>query len=118
MSIISAHPHQTPTLHSAAQRSASEETVKSGASTLLSIPEPLDVAVRDYCDWQCSRFGSEIVKKEYHKACDATLAECLDLELVYKNRNPAFYMEMGVKSGVAQRFIRDIKTWAKQCNGL
>jgi hypothetical protein len=52
---------------------------------------------------------------EYQKACNLTLAEGLDHELVYEDQNAEFYIK-GVKSGVARRFVCDIKTWAKQYN--
>ncbi len=52
-------------------------------------------------------------KLDYQKAGDLTLAEGLDLELVYEDQNADFYIQKGVKSGVARRFVRDIATWAK-----
>lgn len=39
---------------------------------------------------------------EYQKACDLTLANSLDLELVYKDRNVEFYIQEGVKAGVVR----------------
>ena len=53
---------------------------------------------------------------EYQKACDLTLAEGLDLELVYEDQNAEFFITKGVKSGVARRFVRDIGTWVKKCS--
>ena len=47
---------------------------------------------------------------EYKKACDLTLANGLDLELVYEDQDAEFYVKKGVKCSVAQRFIRDIET--------
>jgi hypothetical protein len=51
-----------------------------------------------------------VLKMEYQKACELTLAKGLDLELVYEDQNAEFYIKKGVKSGVAQRFVCDIKT--------
>jgi hypothetical protein len=49
---------------------------------------------------------------EYWKACDLTLADGLDLEQVYKDQDAAFYIDSGVKRGIARRFVSDISTWA------
>ncbi|KAH0555819.1 hypothetical protein GP486_006236, partial [Trichoglossum hirsutum] len=38
----------------------------------------------------------------------------LDLKLIYKEQNAQFYIDKDIKSGIAQRFVRDIKKWAKQ----
>ena len=74
--------------------------------------------MKRYSDWQCSQVSHKLLKMEYQKACNVTLAEGLDLELVYEDQNAEFYIKKGVKSGVARRFVRDIKTWAKQYNAL
>lgn len=44
------------------------------------------------------------------------MAEGLDLELVYEGQDAEFYIKKGVKSGVARRFVRDIRTWAEKFN--
>jgi hypothetical protein len=36
-----------------------------------------------------------------------TLAEGLDLELIYKEQNAQFYINKGIKIRIAQRFVRD-----------
>jgi hypothetical protein len=72
------------------------------------------MAVKRYSDWQCSQVGDEALKIEYRKACDLTLADGLDLEQVYKDQDAGFYIENGVKRGIARRFVSDIETWAKQ----
>lgn len=37
----------------------------------------------------------------------------LDLEQVYKDQNPNFFIEKGIKIGVARRFVEDIGIWVK-----
>ena len=61
-------------------------------------------------------FASHVYKFEQQKACDVTLAECLDLEQVYGDQEPfyGFYLRKGVKKGSARRFVRDIKTWTER----
>lgn len=84
----------------------------------LQIPGPRDVAVKRYSDWQCSQVTDRTLKMEYKKACDLTLADGLDLELVFEDQDAEFYVEKGVKRGVARRFVRDIENWAKEHMGV
>jgi hypothetical protein len=49
----------------------------------------------------------------YQKACDATLLEMLDLEQVYEDQDPDFFIQSGVKRGIARRFVSDIGRWAE-----
>jgi hypothetical protein len=44
----------------------------------------------------------------YQKACDATLLEMLDLEQVYEDQDPDFFIQSGVKRGMARRIVSDI----------
>lgn len=78
------------------------------------IVELRDQAVREYCKWQCSNVSDNDLKLEFQKARDLTLAEGLDLEQLYKEHEHQFLVEKGVKRGIARRFVRDIKTWARQ----
>lgn len=87
-------------------------TPASRASTRLDIPGLRDMAVRRYSDWQCSQVGDESLKTEYQKACDLTLDDGLDLEQVYEDQDAQFYVDKGVKRGIARRFVRDIEVWA------
>ncbi|OAG04885.1 uncharacterized protein CC84DRAFT_1187813 [Paraphaeosphaeria sporulosa] len=79
----------------------------------VNIPGPRDVAVVAYSEWQRSNVVNEAQKVEYTKACDATLQEMLDLEQVYEDQDTDFYIQQGVKMGVARRFISDIPRWAE-----
>jgi hypothetical protein len=85
-------------------------------SVNLGIPGPLDEAFQHYCSWLSSKVTREVLKREYQKVCHITLDEGLDLDLVYEAQDPTFYIDKGIKIGVARRFIRDIKEWAKLCN--
>jgi hypothetical protein len=83
----------------------------------LDIPGPRDIAVRKYSDWQQSKVHDETMKAEFRKACDVTLEEGLDLEQVYDDHDPGFFVENGVKRGTARRFVTNIAYWAKQYKG-
>ena len=106
INITNVLPSQTPT--------SSIEMVPSKPSSPLEILGQLDVAVRKYSEWQCSRVINKSLKMEYQKVYQMTLAEGLDLELIYEEQNAQFYIDKGIKIGIAQRFVRDIKRWAKQ----
>lgn len=41
------------------------------------------------------------------------LEHSLDLEQVYKDQDPNFFIEKGIKIGVARRFVEDIGKWVK-----
>jgi hypothetical protein len=36
------------------------------------------------------------------------------LEQVYKDQDPKFFIEIGIKLGIARRFVEDIEKWAEQ----
>lgn len=108
--------HQASTSYSTASTPALVEPGPSVSPSHLEIAGPRDVAVKRHSDWQCSQVSDRALKAEYQKACAITLAEGLDLELVHEDQDAEIYIKKGVKSGVARRFVRDIKTWAKQRN--
>jgi hypothetical protein len=80
----------------------------------LVIPGLRDVAVKEYSDWQQSKVVDPILKAEFQKACDVALADGLDLEQIHEDQDPGFFTDKGVKTGVARRFVSDIKYWVKQ----
>lgn len=112
---MSATP-QASTLSSVSATPESTGLVSCDHSTRLEISGLRDIAVKRYCDWQCSQVGDEPPKREYWKACDLTLADGLDLEQVYKDQDAAFYMDNEVKRGIARQFVSDISSWAQQQN--
>ena len=56
-------------------------------SSPFGIPGQLDIAVKKYSEWQCSHVTNKSLKMEYQKVYHITLAEGLDLELVYEQQN-------------------------------
>jgi hypothetical protein len=83
-------------------------------SARLEIPGPRDAAVIAYSEWQQSNVVDEALKEEFRKSCNATLEDLLDLEQVYEDQDPGFFVQSGVKRGVARRFVSDIDGWAKR----
>lgn len=80
----------------------------------LLVPGHRDIAVKEYSDWQQSKVRSEALKAEFHKAHDVALADGLDLEQIYGDQDPNFFIKKGVKPGVARRFVSDIEYWVKR----
>nr|CEG03953.1 unnamed protein product [Fusarium acuminatum CS5907] len=73
------------------------------APKYLGIPGMRDVNVNKYCIWHCSKNANTVWKMEYKKACDLTLAEGLDLEQIRLDQDAQFFIDKGVKIGIAKR---------------
>jgi hypothetical protein len=80
----------------------------------LDISGPRNAAVKAYSTWQQSNVVDDALKEEFQKACDATLEDGIDLEQVYEDQDPGFFVQSGIKRGVARRFVSDIDGWAKR----
>ncbi|OZJ01562.1 hypothetical protein BZG36_05503 [Bifiguratus adelaidae] len=80
----------------------------------LNVPGLRDLAVEEYSSWQQSQVNDEILKAEFRKARDVALADGLDLEQVYEDQDPDFFVKHGVKRGIARRFVGDIRDWVKR----
>jgi len=98
--------------------SASTKTITGYVSPVLKIPGLRDVAVRMYGEWQCGQVGDASLKMEYRQACGLTLADGLDLEQVFEDQDPGFYIQKSVKIGIARRFVSDVETWIQQQHGI
>jgi hypothetical protein len=78
------------------------------------VPGFLDAAVEDYSDWQKSRVRGYDQKDDIQNMCDMALEYRLDLQQLYDDQDPDFFISRGIKLGVAPRFIRDIPYWVQQ----
>jgi hypothetical protein len=64
------------------------------------------VAVRLYSEWQQSNVTDADWKIDVQKACDVTIEDGLDLEQIYTDDDPDFFIKKGVKKrGVARRLF-------------
>jgi hypothetical protein len=79
----------------------------------LDIPGPRDLAVKEYSEWQQSHVTDDGLKDAFRQACDVMLDDDLDLEQVYKDRDPEFFIGKGIKNGIARRFLEDIPSWVQ-----
>jgi hypothetical protein len=108
--VLPGSSHQSPMTISA----DSAEMSLAGLKTVhLDIPGPRDLAVRMYSEWQQSNVIDEGLKTEFQKARNVALDDGLDLEQVYQDQDPSFFIQSGVKRGVARRFVSDIEEWVK-----
>jgi hypothetical protein len=69
--------------------------------------------VKNYSKWQESNVTDEPLKADFRKACDVALSNGLDLEQIYKDQDPEFFIKNDVKIGIAWHFVDDISDWVK-----
>lgn len=108
---INVLPSQSPT--SGLDVSGANVAVDLKIMGTLEIPGPRDVAVKEYGEWQESNVTNDTLKAAFRQACDAMLEDGLDLEQVYKDQVPEFFISKGIKRGIARRFVEDIKDWVE-----
>jgi hypothetical protein len=112
--VLPPQSYQTPSGTSQARTAAIGPSSNSAEVIPLDIPGLRDVAVRKYSKWQQSNVNDDQLKLEFQKACDVTLADGLDLEQLHEDQDFDFFIDKGVKRGIARRFVRDIDQWVKR----
>ncbi|OQD90179.1 hypothetical protein PENVUL_c308G06436, partial [Penicillium vulpinum] len=68
----------------------------------LEIPGPRDKAVKEYGEWQVSNVTDDTLKAAFREICDMMIDNGLDLEQVYKDQDPEFFIGRGIKIGIAR----------------
>lgn len=107
---INVHSSQPPQLPTTAP-SAGLATPKDTDS--LNIPGFKDIAVKEYGEWLASNVSDDSLKAAFRQACDITLSDGFELEHIYKDQNPEFFVGKGVKPGIARSFVGNIREWAE-----
>ncbi|KUM57422.1 hypothetical protein ACN42_g9767 [Penicillium freii] len=79
----------------------------------LDIPGMRDVVVKEYSEWQVSNVENDSLKTAFREVCDVMLENGLDLEQVYRDQDPTFFIAKGIKIGIARRFVEDIGKWVQ-----
>lgn len=82
--------------------------------TMSTIPDCRDDLMDEYCLWQQSRYSNTALKDEFRKAFNVALMEGVCLKQIYRERNVKFFIELGVKKGIAWSFVYDIDEWVKK----
>lgn len=81
----------------------------SSSFSSVDIPDALDMAVWLYSEWQQSNIINTDWKLDIQKAYDVTIEDALDLEQIYTDNDPDFFIKNSLKKrGVARRFIRAV----------
>ena len=106
INILPVQPHQKSLPDAQTHSIASVQIWDTTPAQDLEIEGPRDVAVQEYTDWQQEQVRDPTLKEEVRKARDAMLEEGYDLEQIYKDRNSGFFIEKGVRPGIAKRFRR------------
>ena len=81
---------------------------------ILTIPEPRDVAVEKYCQWQQGHVSRVDHKAQYDKIGEILLAEGISLEQVYKDQDISFLTEKKIGKGFARHFVENIERWIQE----
>ncbi|KAJ6004704.1 hypothetical protein N7540_013073 [Penicillium herquei] len=109
INVLSAHP---PGLDVTASNADANLNGPAGRR-LLKIPGFRDEAVKEYGEWLASTVSDVTLKAAFRQACDVTLSDGFDLEHIYKDQNPGFFVEKGVKPGIARIFVENILDWVE-----
>lgn len=70
--------------------------------------------MKKYSEWQISNVENDTLKSAFRQVCNVILDNSLDLEQIYKDQDPKFFIEKGIKIGLARCFVEDIGKWAEQ----
>jgi hypothetical protein len=79
----------------------------------LNIPGLKDVAVKEYGEWLASNVSDDALKAGFRQACDITLSDGFELEHIYKDQNPGFFVGKGIKPRIARSFVENIRDWVE-----
>jgi hypothetical protein len=80
----------------------------------LNIPGYRDLAVKEYSEWLARSVSDDSLKAEFQQACDVALLDGLGLDHIYQDQNPGFFVDKGIKPGVARSFVGCIGIWAEE----
>lgn len=107
---INVHPSHSPGLTTTAP--AVDSAVLKGVVS-LKIPGFKDVAVKEYGEWLASNVSNDTLKAGFRQACDITLSDGFELEHIYRDQNPEFFVGKGIKPGIARSFVENIREWVE-----
>jgi hypothetical protein len=58
------------------------------------------------------------LKAQFRQACDIALANGFDLQLIYKDQDPSFFIDQGIMVGIARQFVRDVVKWVRSVRNV
>ncbi|OGE46897.1 hypothetical protein PENARI_c092G02062 [Penicillium arizonense] len=107
---INVHPSHPTSL---APTTPADATAELRAISPLNIPGLKDVAVKEYGEWLASNVSDNTLKDEFRQACDITLSDGFELGHIFKDQNPSFFVEKGIKPGIARSSVENIRDWVE-----
>jgi hypothetical protein len=90
-----------------------DATAELRAMSPLDIPGFKDVAVKEYGERLASNVCDDTLKDGFRQACDITLSDGFELEHIFKDQNPSFFVHKGIKPGIARSFVENIRDWVE-----
>ncbi|KAJ5365325.1 hypothetical protein N7517_008211 [Penicillium concentricum] len=84
----------------------------------FNIPGLRDVAVREYSAWHEANVADDHLKAQFRQACDIALANGFDLQLIYEDQDPSFFIDQGIMVGIARQFVRDVVKWVRSMRNI
>lgn len=72
-----------------------------------------DVSVKEYGEWLAASVSDDTLKAEFRQACNITLSDGFGLEHIHKDQNPVFFVDKGIKPGIARTFVENIRDWVE-----
>lgn len=100
---INVHPSHPPGL---ATMNSSVDSAQLKDVGSLKIPGYKDVAVKEYGEWLISNVSDDTLKAAFRRACDITLSDGFELQHIYKDQNPEFFVDKGIKLGITRSFVK------------
>lgn len=88
--------------------------VRPCGNVCLGIAGPRDLAVKEYTEWQQPNVVDEKLRVEFSRVCEGVLEGGMGLEEVYEDPKPGFFVQNGIKSGIARRVTGGLKACADQ----
>lgn len=64
--------------------------------------------MEEYTERLVSTVGKDTPKAACQHTCAVMLENGLDLEQVHKDQDPNFFIDRGIKIGIARRFVEDV----------
>ncbi|KAJ5636958.1 uncharacterized protein N7484_010271 [Penicillium longicatenatum] len=64
--------------------------------------------IKWYNEWLQSHVTDDGLKDAFRQACDVSLDDGLDLEQVYRDRYPYFFINKKIRKGIARHFVENI----------
>ena len=79
----------------------------------LRIPGFKEAVVKVCGERLTSNISNDTLKAGFCQACDITLPNDFELEHIYKDQNPEFFVSKGIKPGIARSFVENIRDWVE-----